>query len=161
MNRRDFIAVSALSLTSMTFLNFPVLAGAKSRKDKNYSIVILGDTHFDTEPADVYHSHYNEKVEWLNRVQRAEFARNGEMWRERCPRLLKRCACLADENTQIALQVGDLIQGDCGNGDVHRKMLDDVMNAFKKEFGGLPFVTVEGNHDVRGTDAKKVYHEYA
>lgn len=27
MNRRDFIAVSALSLTSMTFLNFPVLAG--------------------------------------------------------------------------------------------------------------------------------------
>lgn len=83
MNRRDFIAVSALSLTSMTFLNFPVLAGAKSRKDKNYSIVILGDTHFDTEPADVYHSHYNEKVEWLNRVQRAEFARNGEMWRER------------------------------------------------------------------------------
>lgn len=113
MNRRDFIAVSALSLTSMTFLNFPVLAGAKSRKDKNYSIVILGDTHFDTEPADVYHSHYNEKVEWLNRVQRAEFARNGEMWRERCPRLLKMCACLADENTQIALQVGDLIQGDC------------------------------------------------
>lgn len=160
MNRRDFIAVSALSLTSMTFLNFPDLAGAKNRKDKNYSIVILGDTHFDTEPADVYHSHYNEKVEWLNRVQRAEFARNGEMWRERCPRLLKRCACLADENTQIALQVGDLIQGDCGNGDVHRKMLDDVMNAFKKEFGGLPFVTVEGNHDVRGTDAKKVYHEY-
>lgn len=55
MNRRDFIAVSALSLTSMTFLNFPDLAWAKSRKDKNYSIVILGDTHFDTEPADVYH----------------------------------------------------------------------------------------------------------
>lgn len=31
MNRRDFIAVSALSLTSMTFLNFPVLAGGGVR----------------------------------------------------------------------------------------------------------------------------------
>lgn len=147
-------------MAGIAFLRFPEFSYAKSPKDKSYSIVILGDTHFDTEPASVYHSHYNEKVEWLNRVQRAEFARNGEMWRERCPRLLKRCACLADENTRIALQVGDLIQGDCGNGDVHRKMLDDVMNAFKKEFGGLPFVTVEGNHDVRGTDAEKVYHEY-
>lgn len=160
MDRRNFIKTSAASLAGIAFLRFPEFSYAKSPKDKSYSIVILGDTHFDTEPASVYHSHYNEKVEWLNRVQRAEFARNGEMWRERCPRLLKRCACLADENARIALQVGDLIQGDCGNGDVHRKMLDDVMNAFKKEFGGLPFVTVEGNHDVRGTDAEKVYHEY-
>lgn len=160
MDRRNFIKTSAASLAGIAFLRFPEFSYAKSPKDNPYSIVILGDTHFDTEPASVYHSHYNEKVEWLNRVQRAEFARNGEMWRERCPRLLKRCACLADENTRIALQVGDLIQGDCGNGDVHRKMLDDVMNAFKKEFGGLPFVTVEGNHDVRGTDAEKVYHEY-
>lgn len=163
MDRRDFIAVSASSLAGLAFLNFPVFAEARSGKsgrDKYYSVVILGDTHFDTEPADVYHSHYNEKVEWLNRVQRAEFARNGEMWRERCPRLLKRCACLADENTKFALQVGDLIQGDCGDGEVHKKMLDDVMNAFKKEFGGLPFVTVEGNHDIRGTDATAVYHNY-
>lgn len=34
------------------------------------------------------------------------------------------------------------------------------MDAFKKEFKGLPFVTVVGNHDIRGVDAEKVYHEY-
>ena len=56
--------------------------------------------------------------------------------------------------------MGDLIQGDCGNGPVHRKMLDDVMNRFKEEFGGLPFVTVVGNHDIRGVDAKATYHDY-
>lgn len=64
-------------------------------QDESYSVVILGDTHYDKEPASVYHSDYNEPVEWLNRVQRAEFARNGEMWRDRCPRLVRRAACLS------------------------------------------------------------------
>ena len=93
-------------------------------------------------------------------MQRAEFARNGEMWRDRCPRLLDRCAGLVDKNTKMAFQMGDLIQGDCGKGEVHQKMLNDVMDAFKQKFNGIPFVTVVGNHDIRGVDAEKVYHEY-
>lgn len=162
MDRREFITLSTASLAGLAFLGIPQIASAKAaaRNPRKYSVVILGDTHFDTEPASVYHSNYNEPVEWLNRVQRAEFARNGEMWRERCPRLLKRCACLVDDDTKMAFQMGDLIQGDCGDGEVHRKMLQDVMDAFKKEFGGLPFVTVVGNHDIRGVDAEKVYHDY-
>ncbi len=162
MDRREFISVSAASLAGLALFGIPdsSFAKASSRNPRKYSIVILGDTHFDTEPASVYHSFYNEPVEWLNRVQRAEFARNGEMWRDRCPRLLRRCAGLVDEDTRMAFQMGDLIQGDCGNGEVHRTMLCDVMDAFKKEFGGLPFVTVVGNHDIRGVDAGKVYHEY-
>ena len=162
MDRREFLSVSAASLAGLALFGIPdsSFAKASSRNPRKYSIVILGDTHFDTEPASVYHSFYNEPVEWLNRVQRAEFARNGEMWRDRCPRLLKRCASLADKDTRMAFQMGDLIQGDCGNGEVHRKMLNDVMDAFKKEFGGLPFITVVGNHDIRGVDAERVYHEY-
>ena len=129
-------------------------------QDESYSVVILGDTHYDTEPASVYHSDYNEPVEWLNRVQRAEFARNGEMWRERCPRLVKRAKALVSPDTKFVYQAGDLIQGDCGNPEVHKKMLKDVMDYFKGEFSGLPFVTVEGNHDHRGTGAKEAYHEF-
>lgn len=161
MDRRDFLNLSFFSLAGLALSGSLVPAGARKRsRDGQYNMVILGDTHFDTEPASVYHSFYNEPVEWLNRVQRAEFARNGEMWRERCPRLLKRAACLVDENTKMALQMGDLIQGDCGNPDVHKKMLEDVMNRFKAEFGGLPFVTVAGNHDIRGKGARAAYHEY-
>ncbi len=119
--------------------------------DSCYSVVILGDTHYDTEPATVYHSDYNEPVEWLNRVQRAEFARNGEMWRERCPRLVKRAVALVDKDTKFVYQSGDLIQGDCGNPAVHQKMLADVIDYFKGEFGGLPFVTVEGSKYAAGT----------
>lgn len=60
----------------------------------------------------------------------------------------------------MVFQLGDLIQGDCGNPEVHKKMLDDVMNRFKSELHGLPFVTVTGNHDIRGTNAKEAYHTY-
>ena len=161
MERREFLNISFCSLAGLALSGSLTPAEArKRRRDAQYSMVILGDTHFDAEPASVYHSFYDEPVEWLNRVQRAEFARNGEMWRERCPRLLKRAACLVDENTRMALQMGDLIQGDCGNPDVHRKMLEDVMNRFKAEFGGLPFVTVSGNHDIRGKGARAAYNEY-
>lgn len=161
MDRREFLNISLCSLAGLALSGSLTPAEArKRRRDAQYSMVILGDTHFDAEPASVYHSFYDEPVEWLNRVQRAEFARNGEMWRERCPRLLKRAACLVDENTRMALQMGDLIQGDCGNPDVHRKMLEDVMNRFKAEFGGLPFVTVSGNHDIRGKGARAAYNEY-
>ena len=131
-----------------------------AQDSSSYSIVLLGDTHFDTEPASVYHSNYNEKVEWLNRVQRAEFARNGEMWRERCPRLMDRASRLITKDTRMAIQMGDLIQGDCGKGEVHQQMLEDVMNDFKHRLGDLPLVTVVGNHDIRGTDAESVYKNY-
>lgn len=166
MDRRKFLTASAAGLAVAAI--DPVIpmaeAAPKSRKTKavneDYSVVILGDTHFDTEPASVYHSYYNEPVEWLNRVQRAEFARNGEMWRERCPKLLDRAARLVTPDTKMVFQMGDLIQGDCGNPEVHKKMLDDVLNNFKAKLSGLPFVTVVGNHDIRGTGAEDAYYEY-
>ena len=123
-------------------------------------MIILGDTHFDADPPSVYHSLYNEPNERLNKIQRAEFARNGAMWKDRCPRLLKRAAGLIDKDTRMVLQMGDLVQGDCGNGEVHKKMLSDVMTRFKHELGGLPFVTVVGNHDIRGVDALEAYHSF-
>ena len=162
MDRRQFLSLSATGLVGLGLGGnlTDIQAKARAGKRDKYSIVILGDTHFDTEPASVYHSNYNEPVEWLNRVQRGEFARNGEMWRERCPRLMNRAARLIDKNTRMVFQMGDLVQGDCGKGEVHQKMLSDVMDSFKATLGGLPFVTVVGNHDIRGTDAHAVYHKY-
>lgn len=160
MDRRQFITVGAAGLASLGLRDKFSLIDAMSPSKSNYSVVILGDTHFDTEPESVYHSFYDEKVEWLNKVQRQEFARNGEMWRERCPKLLKRAACLVSPDTRLTLQMGDLIQGDCGNPEVHKKMLGDVMDRFKEELGGLPFVTVVGNHDVRGVGAWQAYGEF-
>ena len=152
MNRRDFLTLSATGIIGLGASSFPLPLFAKGSGGKSYSMIILGDTHFDADPPSIYHAHYNEPNERLNKIQRGEFARNGEMWKDRCPRLLRRAAGLIDKDTRMVLQMGDLIQGDCGDGEVHKKMLSDVMNRFKQELGGLPFVTVVGNHDIRGPD---------
>ena len=74
MDRREFLGLSAAGLLGLGMKFAPSLEG-RCRDGKDYNLVILGDTHFDTEPESVYHSHYNEPKEWLNRVQREEFAR--------------------------------------------------------------------------------------
>lgn len=156
MNRRLFLSLSATALLDLALSERFGTLYAKKLGPKVYSVVMLGDCHFDTAPASVYHSDYLED----SKLHRAEFARNGEMWRDRCPRMLKRASQLVTPDTRFALQLGDLIQGDCGNGAVHRKMLDDVLSNFKAQLGSLPFVTVVGNHDIRGLDAKEAYRNY-
>ena len=129
-----------------------------------YSVVLLGDTHYDAHPASTYHSHYDNdrKAEWLWRVQRAEFMRNGDMWAERCPRLLKASAACLPSDARFVLQLGDLVQGDCDDQPTHKRMLDDAMQLMKRAYSGnLPFVVVEGNHDIRGDGARTAYHEWS
>lgn len=164
MDRREFISLSAMGFFSMAFADklafAESLSGVKHNPDGSYSIVILGDTHFDTDPDTVYHANYVEPDPVRDKVHRAEFVRNAEMWKKRCPKILSRASSLVDKDTRYVFQMGDLIQGDCGSGEVHQKMLSDVMDHFKTELGGVPFVTVVGNHDIRGVDAEKVYHEF-
>lgn len=102
-----------------------------------YSVSILGDTHFDAEPDSIYHAHYqNEgKAEWLWKVQRQEFARNGEMWRDRCRRLLAASAKVAHAtpSTDFILQLGDIIQGDWTLEALKKKNDRAKIDGFQKD----------------------------
>ena len=159
MNRREFLTLSAAGVANMALLSRLAAKTPTPNSLAEYNIVALGDTHFDTEPADVYHSKYIDLNESSNLRHRAEFVRNGEMWRRRCPALLKRAGKLTDEKTRFVLQMGDLVQGDCGDPAVHERMLTDAVSLMKKRVcGRLPFVSVVGNHDIRGTEAKECYH---
>ena len=161
MNRRDFLALSAAGVAQMTLLGRIAAKTQTPGTQTDYNIVILGDTHYDTEPADVYHAKYVDPNENSNRLHRAEFVRNGEMWRSRCPKLLKRAAKLVDDKTRFVLQLGDLVQGDCGDPEIHETMLTDAIRLIKQSVcSSLPFVTVVGNHDIRGTQAKECYHRF-
>ena len=132
---------------------------------RDYTVAVLGDTHFDAESDSVYHAHYkNEgKPEWLWKVQRQEFARNGEMWRERCRRMIAASGkvAAAHPETDFVLQLGDVIQGDCDDAATHRKMLDDCIRMLRAPYPkDLPFLTVVGNHDFRGEGAWDAYFDF-
>lgn len=166
MDRRDFLRLSAIGLAGLG-LN-PAMEAAsvfKGRKGKDgkYSVIILGDTHYDKAPDTYYHTGYSDPNPKREANHRKEFVRNAEMWSDRCPRLVKRASCLADENTKLVLQTGDLIQGDTANAEIHIKMLDDAFCYLKEAMGDIPLVTVAGNHDLRGKDdnlALQGYLEY-
>ena len=123
----------------------PAGVSAQKRSGSSSRFLILGDTHYDALP-EVYHADYREP----NAIQREEFARNAEMWETRCPALLKAAATHRNPETAGVIQVGDLVQGDCGNPLVHAQMLADAREKLKSQFGSLPLLTVLGNHDIRG-----------
>ena len=165
MDRRQFVHVSVAGLAGLALGEKGVSAEARRKKSagESYNVVIVGDTHYDALPDTIYHTGYSDKDPKREANHRKEFVRNAEMWESRCPRLVKRAACLADDDTRMFLQMGDLIQGDTGDAANHMKMLDDAYSMLKTAFGPLPLVTVAGNHDMRGTDdavARQAYIDY-
>ena len=164
MDRRHFFKISAAGLAGLTLPGGINLAMGPKNTDDSYSVVILGDTHYDAMDPELYHKGYElaDKVREAN--HRKEFERNGQMWAGRCRELVKRAACLVDDDTRYVFQMGDLIQGDTADAESHKRYLDDAMNMFKADVApDLPFVTVAGNHDLRGNDdavCTKAYTEY-
>ena len=156
MTRSEFIGavVAAIGLSGCRRLGLA--------SETAYGVAILGDTHFDAAPESLYHSHYDESNRWA-KIQHEEFRRNGEMWASRCRELLAASGRLAAERpTDFVLQLGDLIQGDCDDVATHQKMMDDCIRLFRAAYPkDLPFLTVLGNHDIRGKGARKAYLDFA
>ena len=164
MDRRDFFKYSAGAALSTTLLGRAADAMARTEgetvEDK-YSVVILGDTHYDVMDPEVYHAGYTDPDPTREANHRKEFVRNGEMWAERCPAIVYRAACLVDDDTRFVLQMGDLVQGDTATAAIHTRFLDDAMGLLKTGLAlDLPLVTVAGNHDLRGNDDAVITQAY-
>jgi len=156
----------------------------------SYAVAVLGDTHFDAAPDSVYHAAYDTSTP-NGAYGIAEYRRSAEMWQERMPALLAASAALATNTpgsapasghpdaqaqscaTRFALQLGDIINGDCNDDAVHLQYLKDALAATRAPYaatggsGGaaprpFPFLTVIGNHDFRGSpNGRKIYFEWA
>lgn len=159
MDRREFLKYSAAGLITISLPG--LLSQACKKKQDRYSVVILGDTHYDDPNPLRYHTGYSDPNPAREAAHREEFARNGEMWSGRCQSLVQRAACLVDDDTRFVFQMGDLIQGDTADAATHRRFLEDTVNLLKNGIApNLPFITVAGNHDVRGNDDKVCYNAY-
>ena len=162
MDRRTFFKYSAGAVVGASLLGRTAEAFAVN--GLSYSVVILGDTHYDASDPEKYHAGYALDNKKREENHRKEFVRNGNMWAGRCPELVKRAACLVDDDTRFVLQMGDLIQGDTATAVIHTRFLADAIDLLKKDLApDLPLVTVAGNHDLRGNDdavATKAYEDY-
>jgi hypothetical protein len=149
LTRRGFIgsgaAFCALSLRDGLFAQ-------AANNPKTYSIPVLGDIHFDSPDPKFYHAAYTHSTsERRYKNHLAEHVRNSKMWKEHLPNLIKASAQCARPDSPFVLQMGDFIQGDCGKGDMHRKMLDDAFSYVKGAYGGKKkLIFTVGNHDIRG-----------
>lgn len=112
----------------------------------DYSVIVLGDTHFDGLVHATYHSHNPDPPSY----QIEEWDRNAGMWAARCPSLLQAAAARMTSDTAFAIQLGDLVQGDCNDDATHEQMATDAFATIKNALGrSLPLCLVTGNHDIR------------
>ena len=147
LGRRDFIAGGAAAFGAW----FSGCSDVGARR-RSYSVAVLGDTHFDSPDVKFYHADYTHSTtEKRYKGHLKEHVRNAAMWSERMPSLVRASAACVRDDTAFALQMGDLVQGDCGKRETHARMLKDAFGFIKGAYGGkLPLVTVVGNHDIRG-----------
>ena len=118
----------------------------------SYKVLVMGDAHFDAEK---FHA-----APPASSGRKKERERNLAMWKAQSPALFaaagKRAAA---ESVAFAVQLGDLIQGDCDNAELQQAMIRKGFSELKKNFPRIPLLIVKGNHDIR--TVKKSRHNAA
>ena len=162
MNRRQFLLLGAGAFAA---LGTGCAFGRGG--DSSYSVLVLGDVHFDAPDIGVYHSHYKPKAGSNGaKIFALRMKREHDQWSGLMQRLAAAARRDVRPDTRFVLQLGDLIQGNCAKAAVHAKMLEDGFAYFKSTVSpDLPFVPIVGNHDVDSSfwqdkkPAKEVYRE--
>jgi len=149
LTRRDFTAWVGGAAASAA------LPGCLSAvRCDDYSVSVLGDMHYDAFPPEKYHAAAIAK--WrptgAHPARLREFERNAAMWQDLCSRILAASSACVRPDAAFALQLGDLVQGDCESDDLHRQMLAEATGLLEKAYPHLPVVSPCGNHVIREGD---------
>ncbi len=124
--------------------------GAFAASGDDYAVTVLGDLHYDGLTPEKFHAKYFEKYgRSFSRSRLTEFKRNAKMWKGPGKWMLEASGKCVGPDTAFILQLGDLVQGDCGSADVHTQMLAEAASVLEATYPGLPIITVCGNHDIR------------
>jgi hypothetical protein len=144
------VALGEYSITPpATFESKPINRGGES-----YRLIVFGDVHYDGEE---YHHFLEEK--WKKIIK--AIPRNIEMWETRMWKMLDAALLQKNADTALIIQIGDLVEGNCGNGDVQVKMIQDGIQLMRDKFKGTPFIFSAGNHDYNGRDAQVAFDRAA
>ncbi len=150
-----------------------VLALLCGCRNPEYSIVLMGDLHYDkAEFHDLEVMKFKPHMDYIEgtknkdgnfslrnhtlwttaskNISHKNIKLNEKMWEKDVPQILDDAAAAARQNNSyFAVQLGDMIHGDCGRLDLHKKNLQGVINELDRRFDQKVFL-VCGNHDTRG-----------
>ncbi len=124
-------------------------AAPSAPKSCDYSVVVLGDLHYDGDAPEKFHGEYLKTLKGAKPKRLDEFKRNAKMWAGPSRRMLAASGKCVPADAAFVLQLGDLIQGDCESATIHTQMLAEVTSVLETTYPGLPIITVCGNHDIR------------
>ncbi|MBR2625808.1 MAG: metallophosphoesterase [Lentisphaeria bacterium] len=169
-----------ISLVSFLFVLLAVFMDGCCKNENDYTLVFLGDIHYDREEFhDKEVMQFKEHVPYMKGVMNKDgnfslrnhtfwttesrnishknIALNSAMWEKDVPQILDNAAVDADKNNSLyAIQLGDMIHGDCGRLDLHEKNLQGALDEMDKRFN-MPVLTVCGNHDSRGPHGQQAW----
>jgi hypothetical protein len=126
---------------------------AESREEM--VVPMLGDLHFDhpehhdLEWLRASHAGYDKQIENYCRVTRDFSPRLFDLARQR--------AAEGGAAVPFLLQLGDLVEGLCGNEKLAERQMSEAITWVKGDGKGVPFAMCKGNHDVTGPGATEVY----
>ncbi len=156
LSRRDFLRASAFSATALALR--PALATAPD--PEAFSFLLLGDLHFDRL------EHHD--LEALGREKPDDLRQVREYSQLRAEILPKLFATVRDTITELnrsrdtrvafTIQVGDLVEGLCGNEERARHQDCEVVDFVRAAELGAPFLFTKGNHDVTGPGAVEAFN---
>ena len=136
LKRRDFLKSSAAWAVGC-------LAGCQTATRRStYSVPLLGDVHYDRPPIDTFHSAFRAKhvTDGMFDAYRGEFESFSSMWGHggRSAALVAASGKVRRSDAAFALQLGDLVEGDCESPETHARMLSDALTLMKRTYGDKP-----------------------
>lgn len=165
LTRREFLHASTAAGFALAVSRLPGAVVPAAHR-ASFSFVLLGDLHFDRPE---HHDMAWVRAEKPNDVRQIEgYCRNT---REVMPLLFARVRetitrLNQSTATQVAfvLQVGDLVEGLCGNEELAEQHNSDAIAFVREADLGAPFLFTKGNHDITGPGAVaafgRVFHPF-
>jgi hypothetical protein len=132
------------------------LRGAEPSADSDaLTFPVLGDIHFDRM------EHHD--LDWLRRDHPGDVRQvenYSKLTREIVPRLfeeLQQVAASQGRPVPFVIQVGDLVEGLCGDLDRARVQCNEAIDLVRRDAPKVPFLFTKGNHDITGPGATEAF----
>ncbi len=146
--------ITLFVLISLVLVGLLGCSSVQTQEGASYKVLLLGDMHYDSND-------FRKDVEGLAANRKKELARNLKRWEAHIPAMIADASGVTT-TTAFGVQLGDITQGDCGEGSLHEKaflsVLDKLSCLKPADAENWRLFVVKGNHDIRGPGAKEAFN---